>query len=98
MLTLGQTVGKVCDLEGDSRLLRDLAVQAALSFSSGSSTERSVFGEADVHGLWDGLCVWGSALTDLIESLLTTSNLDLAFSSSLEVQRFRFAALQITVC
>lgn len=30
-LTLGEMVGKVCDLEGDSRLLRDLAAQPALS-------------------------------------------------------------------
>lgn len=31
MLTRGSVVGKGCDLEGNSRLLRDLAVQAALS-------------------------------------------------------------------
>lgn len=66
MLTLGQTVGKVCDLEGDSRLLRDLAVQAALSFSSGSSPSvgRSL-GEADVHTVFGMGSVFGAQLSQI---------------------------------
>lgn len=53
MLTLGEMVGKVCDLEGDSRLLRDLAVQPALSPAL-VPHRVLVFGEVDMHRLWDG--------------------------------------------
>lgn len=74
---------KVRDLEGDSRLLRDLAVQlhqACLISSSGSSA--LVLDGADVHSsaqlcdVLPGLCSLLLQLTVLIQSLLTTSNLE----------------------
>lgn len=67
MLTLGEMVGKVCDLEGDSRLLRDLAVQSALSPEPVPHWVL-VFGEVDIHSLWDGLSLglcFGAPLSQL---------------------------------
>lgn len=54
MLTHGGMVGKGCDLEGDSRLLRDLAVRSALSPAL-VPHRVLVFGEVHMHSLWDGL-------------------------------------------
>lgn len=59
MLTLGETVGKVCDLESDSKMLRDLTVQPALSPAL-VPDQVLVFGKVVRHRLWDvlpGLCL-----------------------------------------
>lgn len=99
-LTPGEMVGKVYDLEGDRRPLRDFTAQPALSPALvphwvlvwGNRRAQLCFGMGFLG------CVWGSALTAVIESLLTTSILVAFFPSSLKVQCFRFAALQISVC
>lgn len=62
--TLEETVGKVCDLEGDSRLLRDLVAQTALS-----PTPVLVFGGSRQAQLFFGMgCpgfVFGAQLSQL---------------------------------
>lgn len=85
-------MGKVCDLEGDSRLLRDLAVQPALSRAP-CPHRGLVFGEAALG--WPAF--WAPALTALQLNHCFQRQFG-GFFSSLKVQCFRFAALQITVC
>lgn len=75
-LTLGEMVGKVCDLEGDSKLLKDLAIQPALSPAL-VPHQGLVFWGKYSSGMGCLGCI--RALTALIESLLTTCNLE-AFS------------------
>lgn len=58
-LTRVGVVGKRCDLEGNSRLLRDFTVRAALSLALRPRLigPRFFRGEAHMHALWDRL-VW----------------------------------------
>lgn len=56
---LGEMVGNACDLKGDSEMLRDLAVQPALSPTL-VPDRVLVFGKAVRRRLWDvlpGLCL-----------------------------------------
>lgn len=60
-------MGKGCDLEGDSRLLRDLAVPYLyLISSSGSSQSLSLWGSAHAQSLgWAPWAVIGAQLPQL---------------------------------
>lgn len=98
ILTVGQMVGKVCDLQGDSRLLRDLAAQPALS-SALVLDWAANFGKAETHRRYNGLPVLHLGLKSRTFNWINAYNQQFGgiFGSS-KVQQFRFAALQITVC
>lgn len=65
LLSLGETVGKVCGLEGDSRRIKGLTGEPAFSLAVSSLS---------LAGLWGGrsgmTCVRGLSSQLLVESLL----------------------------